>query len=202
MEQTPASRFIDVLGRLGYKTQQQIADLLQIARPTAGTIVRQEREPSFSDVSRLKAEHDEVNIDYIFTGRGDALHRNLKPAAQLPPPVPSKLEPLQAPAGPGKQTDEELRRQMAVVAESAELREVKSERDHLRKQNESLLAIISRFSGASDTPAAGGLGKAEASAEAASVRDTVDEIAEEYPVAYRIVSVKRIGFEPSHLRIA
>lgn len=77
MEQTPATRFVEILGRLGYKTQQQIADLLDIARPTAGTIVRGEREPSFSDVAKLKAEHDEVNIDWIFTGNGQALGRNL-----------------------------------------------------------------------------------------------------------------------------
>lgn len=99
MEQSPASRFVDVLGRLGYKTQQQIADLLQIARPTAGTIVRQERDPSFSDVARLKSEHDEVNIDYIFTGKGSPFDRNLTPVIQLPPQVPSKFEE----AEPGKQ---------------------------------------------------------------------------------------------------
>lgn len=101
MEQTPAARFIDVLGRLGYKTQQQIADLLQIARPTAGTIVRQEREPSFADVCRLKAQHSEVNIDWIFTGIGEALTRNLTPATQLPPPIPSKHESTRQPSEGG-----------------------------------------------------------------------------------------------------
>lgn len=99
MEQTPAARFIDVLGRLGYKTQQQIADLLQIARPTAGTIVRQEREPSFADVGRLKAEHDEVNVDWIFTGKGEALSKH-KPATAAPPAA--ETGPDTTPAAPAR----------------------------------------------------------------------------------------------------
>lgn len=87
MEQSPAARLVDALARLGYRTQQQIADVLEIARPTAGTIVRQEKDPSFAAVARLKARHPELNTDWVFTGAGSAIlsEPGMPPMPATPP---------------------------------------------------------------------------------------------------------------------
>lgn len=92
MEQSPASRFVEVLSRLGYKTQQQIADLLEIARPTAGTIVRYEKPPSIESVIKLKQAHPEISMEWIFTGLGAAY------ITGDTPPVPASAYALRRPA--------------------------------------------------------------------------------------------------------
>lgn len=159
--------------------------------------------PGGETLAALAAAYPKFDVNHVLTGKCAIIAPHY-PSAQLPPQVPSKLEPPQAPEIPASPSPEQWRENMRIVAESAELREVKSERDNLRKTNEQLLAIIRNFSGgATDAPAAaGGSGKADASSYAADLRETVDELIEEYPLDYRIVAVKRIGFSPSHLRIA
>jgi transcriptional regulator with XRE-family HTH domain len=190
------------------KKQLSVAEFAKAAGVKASAIYGLESDankPSIETVGALRIAFPDLNTEWLQFGVGSMFKEDteLTPVSQLPPPVPSKMEPLQAPVGPGTMTPEELREQMRIVAESSELREVKSERDHLRTMNESLLAIIRNFSGgATDAPATAGGGKAEASSYAADLRETVDELVEEYPLDYRIVAVKRIGFSPSHLRIA
>lgn len=104
MESTPAKRFVDVLGRLGYSTQQQIADVLKVKRPTAGTIVRMETEPSFSALTALKNQHPEVNLDWIFSGVGSAfITGEEKPVLAAFPKDP----PITAPIVKGPQLSDE-----------------------------------------------------------------------------------------------
>lgn len=119
MDHTPATRFVDLLGRLGYRTQQQIADLLDIARPTAGTIVRYEKPPSFESMTTLKEKHPEVNMEWVFTGEGapfvtgDAAPVLL---AGLPSPTaPAAEEP--APAYVAAATDAVVTKMLAHISE-------------------------------------------------------------------------------------
>lgn len=92
MEAEAADRFLSLLGELGYHTQQQIADMLEVSRPKAGTLVRKENMPSFDDLSRLCRLHPEVNMDWLFNGRGDKyVTGNTKPVATKQPAPAPKL---------------------------------------------------------------------------------------------------------------
>jgi transcriptional regulator with XRE-family HTH domain len=184
METTPGKRIL-IWREFKGLTPAQMIKATGIKRSTLDSVEDPAgSKPSHDTLMKVVDAFPDLSARWLLTGKGEMLAdgRTLTPASQLPPQVPSKLEPLTAPAGPGHLTDEELRRKMAVVAESAELREVKSERDHLREVNQSLLAIISRFSGATDAPAAAGGGKALASSDAASLYETVDDIA--YDIAH------------------
>jgi hypothetical protein len=125
MDHTPASRFVELLDRLGYKTQQQIADLLEIARPTAGTIVRKEKDPSFASIAKLKEQHPEVNMDWVFSGAGTAL---LTPVAQLPTQV-SEPAPRFTTAAETVEEASAIVRLAVIEAENAQLRERLQDKD-------------------------------------------------------------------------
>jgi hypothetical protein len=162
-------------------------------------------KPGQEVLAAIARRYPAINANWLLTGEGEIFpggRYNEKAADQLPPQVPSELKPVQAPPLPGSPTPEQWRENMRVVAESAELREVKSERDNLRKTNEQLLAIIRNFTGGGAATDSAAVGKYEASLEAADLRETVDEIVEAYPYDYRIVAVRPIGFQASHLRIA
>lgn len=97
MEHDVIDRFLRLLEELGYHTQQQIADMLGVSRPKAGTIKRRVQPPALEDVVKLGSLHSEINLDWILTGRGtryitgDSIPKKVEPL--LPPaPATSDLE--------------------------------------------------------------------------------------------------------------
>lgn len=201
---TPAERVALLIKKLDVSTYQ-FGKATGISHQTLSNVLAGKNKPGLDTLQAIAAMYPAAAI-FLLTGEGEPFPQgryNEKAADQLPPQVPSELKPLTAPAAPGKQTDEELRRQMTIVAESAEMREVKSERDHLREMNKNLLAIIRNFSGgATDASAAAGGGKANASSDAASLLETVDAIAAEYQSQDRIFVAGLWRSGGRHLRIA
>jgi transcriptional regulator with XRE-family HTH domain len=120
-------------------------------------------KPSLETVATLRQSFPGLNTEWLQFGDGEMFSRTL---SQLPPAIPSKLEEL-----------EPRKNHMEIVAESQELKQVKSERDFLREQNSLLLEIVRTNTFASRTLQEAG--KDEASAEAATLYDEVDAIAAE-----------------------
>lgn len=174
-----ASKLAKAISQPGEEYSQQV-----ISNYVAGKF-----KPGQEVLGAISRRYPAIDAKWLLTGEGHPFptgRYNEKPADQLPPQVPSELKPPQAPQMPGTPTPEEWRENMRVVAESAELREVKSERDNLRKTNDQLLAIIRQFTGGNSATDAAQMGKAEASLEAATLFETVDALQAEYVAGHRI----------------
>ena len=157
MESTFASR-VKQFRQLKSLSQQAFAEQCDLAQ---GNIAHMESgtEPKQSNVSKLIAGFPDLNPDWLLNGTGSML-RDGRALAQLPPPVPSKLEEQPRPG------------YFRVTADNEELKQVKDERDNLRVQVNRLLDLLANSYG---VPAA--VGKAEASADAAtSIYATVDRL--------------------------
>ncbi len=205
----PAERVAQLIKELDMTTYQ-FGKATGISHQTLSNVLTSKNKPGLDTLQAIARAYPEAAV-FLLTGIGAPFPNgryNEKPApytekpaepageAQMPATVKRKIE---------TPTAEELRGSMVVVADSPEMKQVKSERDNLRRQVDALLAVLHGKPFApqelSGTVVAVG-GKIEASPEAADWRDVVDEIAEEFPIAYHIVAKQAPGFKPAHLRLA
>lgn len=158
MESTFASRVKQFRQHKGL-SQQAFAEQCGL---TQGNVAHMESgtEPKQSNVSKLTAGFPDVNPDWLLNGDGPML-RDGRTLSQLPPQVPSHFE------------EAKPRPTWNVTSDSEELRQVKDERDNLRRQVDRLLGLLE--ANTYGAPLAAG-GKAEASADAATLYTLVDRM--------------------------
>ncbi len=166
MESTPGSRLRHLRELLGFEgKQQEFADRIGLTQQSVSNMERDKTEPAAKSLNKIYAAFAQVNISWLVTGAGDPLDtmRDGRTLSQLPPPIPSKHEAAE-PAQP----------YWRVTADSEELKQVKDERDNLRRQVDRLLGLLEANTYALPVAAVGG--KAEASADAATLYAVVDRL--------------------------
>lgn len=174
MDPTPkhpdvAAMFSRLLQELGI-SGNQLAVALGTSQQAISNYTSGRNKPGREMLAAISKQYPAIDALWLITGEGDPFPNgryNEKRTAQLPPPVPSKLEPTQPGGGENPQP------YMAINAEGEIYwRSVASER---LKQIESLEKTVERLWEQNDTL----LKKPAASSEAADLRDTVDEITTE-----------------------
>lgn len=91
---TANERLVEVRIALGFQKKAEFAEKVGIERSTYDKMEKGPHKPSADNLEKIASKFSEVNLNWLLLGQGPMLFlEGSEPAAQLPPPIPSKLEP-------------------------------------------------------------------------------------------------------------